>query len=484
MKRIPLLLIFFFSFPSFSFNFTQKHQIALSQAYNLQLKEALYTLNYDSKKTLSVEDVLIINQILLFDDLFQLNEIQKRPILFTNNEVIKWVDNQKISLEEKEFCKARIYFSNCIKSYAEENETKALFYFLKSWQIFKKYNNTKSNAYFQEFNYFFNIFLGNIPENLSWITDKLGFKGNQNVALKSLDIIKETDVIFKNEALLWIMWSNTFIKREKINFIEKEIQAIESSYKNLIITKVLLLSIFKKNGNGQLGYVLSDTLQNDEMSRMSSLYYYKACFQLYKGEFEQAKKSFKKFIISSKLPHYKIDSYFKLLLIAKIENDIENQKLYTHRILNSKIIKTEADRYAFHQIVKKNQLNTALIKSRLFFDGGYLIKADSVLENTSFSAFNNQEKEYFYRKGKVKQALTDTTDAVNNFEKCINQNNTNNYFDALACLNIGELLWKKDSKKAKKYLDMLFTINDYDYQNDTRQKAKIIYKKIDSLHRK
>ena len=118
-----------------------------------------------------------------------------------------------------------------------------------------------------------------------------------------------------------------------------------------------------------------------------------------------------------------------------------------------------------------------LLKSRILFDGGYYIKADSIinLANTKGKIITTKDKlEYTYRRGRIYDEWGKFNKAELYYKKCIKNAKDYPYFYAAKSAlelgyyyeNIGKIA------QAKKMYELILDLDFDEYQNSITQKAK------------
>ena len=97
-------------------------------------------------------------------------------------------------------------------------------------------------------------------------------------------------------------------------------------------------------------------------------------------------------------------------------------------------------------VIKKDNLNFRLLRSRLLYDGGYY--EDARLEISSIEIQNinlDFQDEYFYRLARIESKLSsEDTTVIKYYQKAFEVGqNFNNYYAPMSALQIGLIMKKK-----------------------------------------
>jgi tetratricopeptide (TPR) repeat protein len=110
----------------------------------------------------------------------------------------------------------------------------------------------------------------------------------------------------------------------------------------------------------------------------------------------------------------------------------------------------------------------------MLYDGGYYSKAQNLLIlNGKFFINAIHDGEYYYRLGRVTDALKNYKDALEYYELTITSSDTDKYYACSAALNAGLIyeILKKD-KLALTYFNKCLSLNPAGYSSSLHQKAK------------
>ncbi len=140
-----------------------------------------------------------------------------------------------------------------------------------------------------------------------------------------------------------------------------------------------------------------------------------------------------------------------------------------------------ADKQALNE--SKRELNVTLIKARVLFDTGLLVKAKNVLLQIAVEeccATPYFKAEYYYRLGRIHQEMGNTEEALQWFKKALAVPEVAScYALGNSALQAGTLLVSTDAKQAYEYLKMALTYKSYPFYEGIHQKAKTALAQLD-----
>ncbi len=183
------------------------------------------------------------------------------------------------------------------------------------------------------------------------------------------------------------------------------------------------------------------------------------------------------FLTEFKGRHYIKEAYQKLAWAALVfDADTAQYLEYMQR----------ADKYGYDfldgdkQAQKEADLgippHPILLKARLLFDGGYYTKAYRAMIERE-PGFENDEDhsiEYYYRLGRITQALKNYPDALKYFGRTINSDNERKlYYPCNAALQMGLIYEEQgDFTSAERYYNICLSLSPDDYKSSLHQKAR------------
>ena len=120
--------------------------------------------------------------------------------------------------------------------------------------------------------------------------------------------------------------------------------------------------------------------------------------------------------------------------------------------------------------------DVALLRARLFFDGGYYQKALDVVRTKKESEYLSEAAhlEYCYRSGRILQMMKHPNEATSFFSKTIELGHGSKFYYACnASLQLGLMYEEYGNKeKAKEFYRYCLTLKPDDYRDELHSKAK------------
>jgi hypothetical protein len=320
--------------------------------------------------------------------------------------------------------------------------------------------------------------IGSLPSQYHWIISALGLDGTIQGGIKKLESYlskcKLEPMIEQQQAAIYLalIEFNFGDKQKAWRFYKQYANKLET---NLMQCYVLAYVGGKSGHNQEALQVLESRPNSAKYEQIAYLHFLKGEFMLHQLDFDAA-LSYKKYLISSETKGSEKDVYQRLSWIALLQNDKEKYLLYKHMAekLQSKL---GSEQKLLNQDLANQLLpNKELLKSRLWFDGGYYEQSLAILKQLSAQDLKSsyQKIEYQYRLGRVNHDMGNVGEAIKHYQECLNLGKgINTYFLPNAALQLG-LIYKGLGyiDLAKKYLQQVSDYSGYDYEDSIRQKAK------------
>lgn len=418
------------------------------------------------------------------------NELDNEESFFLNhsNKLIDKMDNCSSNSPYKGYCITDILLQRSIIFGRNKSYIKA-FANLKEAQGYNEENiynyprfipNKKAKA-------IMHLGFGSIPETYSWVLNILDIDASVNQGLYMLETLSQEVLEHKSlsflqtEALLLSSFAHSNLSNKDssnqviVNIFESS--TYDHIYKNNPLLTFARASYFQhdKNNNKALA-----TLVNFEEAKGAESFHYlkflKGISLMYKLD-PQAIQSFDAYLRDFKGHSYRkftIQKKAWLLLIYKgkeaYKNEIKKVDKYENTIL-------DADKQAQKEFDNNLVPNPYLLKSRLFFDGGYYAKALNALKvGNSKGEFEKKELhlEYIYRLGRITDEWGKWETALSYYKKTIQIGQESpRYFAANAAFLAGIIYEKKkDYKNAKLMYNKCLDLDFDEYYDSITQKAK------------
>jgi tetratricopeptide (TPR) repeat protein len=204
---------------------------------------------------------------------------------------------------------------------------------------------------------------------------------------------------------------------------------------------------------------------------------------VFRCDFVKAEKNYLTFLQFYKGKHYLKDTYYKLHLGRCMQRDTAKAMHYLMQLKSKGHSVFESDKRAEHFARQHHFLNPFLLKSRLFFDGGYYNEALETLQQFKWDARTPLiwRVEYAYRNGRILHVLGKKNEAINYYQQALKWNGRADisYFAPSAALHLALLHEeKKDFLSAKKYFKQAQQFKNHEYRNSISYKAKLGLKRV------
>lgn len=198
--------------------------------------------------------------------------------------------------------------------------------------------------------------------------------------------------------------------------------------------------------------------------------------KLFRGDTD-ADLYFKKFLKAHKGKHFIKESHQKLAWYALLNGDRPGYFNHMQQILIKGSSTTDEDKQALLEAETHATPHPVLLRSRLYYDGGYYQKALGQLSDALYATLHQHAHrlEYLYRKGRILQAQKSYAEALHYLMLTISTGQYEKYYfacsAALQCGVIHESLGSDPT--ARKYYLMCLDITPETYKNSLHQKARI-----------
>lgn len=185
---------------------------------------------------------------------------------------------------------------------------------------------------------------------------------------------------------------------------------------------------------------------------------------------------FLQFLSENKTPYYVKEAYQKLAWQSLINGQTGKYAAYMKACLNKGEAIAGGDKNAYQEAESGHQPTEVLVEARLLFDGAYFRRAYDLMKakRPDFFSHKRDQLEYTYRLGRILHGLKRWDEAIEQYEKTIQEGAQESYFFACnAALQIGlihEILGKNES--AETYFRKCLDIQPEEYKTGLHQQAK------------
>ncbi len=313
------------------------------------------------------------------------------------------------------------------------------------------------------------ILVGSIPDKYQWILSVVGLKGSVEQGKNELEKLIHAGNTFSREALLLLSLSEAYILQEPES-AKNRIEHINSDKGQLLI--LTKMSIYIKNSQSELAIKLFENII--QSNNLPHLNYLAAEAYMQKGDYNNATKLYKKYIIEYNGNSNVKDSYFKRYLCKYLSQDTTGLNGLLQQAKSIKIEITEADRYATKILEKEEVVNVGIMKLRLATDGGFYERAREILNEKPILYNKRDSVEIIYREARLEHKLNNMPHAIALYEIAISKSkNENWYFAPNSALMLGHYYAEqKEYKLAKEYYLIAKSYRHHEYKISIDTKAQ------------
>jgi tetratricopeptide (TPR) repeat protein len=188
-----------------------------------------------------------------------------------------------------------------------------------------------------------------------------------------------------------------------------------------------------------------------------------------------ADKPLLRFLETFQGENYMKEAYQKLAWHSLVHGDEDSYHTYMKECLAHGTMRIDEDRYAQEEALAGVAPHAGLLKARLLYDGGYLVRAEGVLDTLDRTSLGiRDDLEYGYRMGRILHAAGREAEALDHYRQTIDQGReTPYYFACNAALQSGLLYEKQGSVvAAEEYFRICLSLKPDAYKASLHQKAK------------
>ena len=322
--------------------------------------------------------------------------------------------------------------------------------------------------------------IGSVPDKYSWTLSIIGMNGSIDQGMSELASLIEK--LKQNDQYSFLLDETYFLYSFLKMNLQNDRKGLQEILRDIQKSDNLLLNfaacrIASKIGKNDLAI---EILKNREQSEAHYPFLY---LEYLMGVYKQNKLDpnaihhFDKYVKHFNGKNYIKSAYMRISWHYLLNGEIDNFELARANIYYFGTTMVGADKEAQESFEKKTQPQLHLLQARLLFDGGYYNEALGVInqiENPMFFSNGHFIIKYFYRKGRIYDALEETSLAIENYHKTIDLGRHNRAFYASkSALQIGLIFEEKGNIiKAKYYFEDCISMKDHQYEQSLEQKAK------------
>ena len=321
--------------------------------------------------------------------------------------------------------------------------------------------------------------LGSVPERYQWILTVAGMQGDLK---NGFVLLEQTMERMKKDNVFSVMLDETYFlysflkmnldnNKEDLNNVLNDIKDSQNILLNFAASRLAT----KTAQNDLAIKILENRTQSSEIHNFLYLDYLLGI-----GKLNQIKKDcllyFNRYLTKFDGKNYKKSTLMRMSWFAFINDDTTAYYTYKEQINSVGSMQIDADKEAQNFYRRKQKPNKALLKARLYFDGGYYQKALNELNQISPNKWNDlhDELDYYYRLGRTHEQLNETNLALVYYNKAFVKGAKEQYFFAAKSSLQMALIYenKKDFKLAEEYFKTTIGLKNHLYEQSIEQKAK------------
>ena len=331
-----------------------------------------------------------------------------------------------------------------------------------------------------------NAVMGALPDGfLKSTLSTFGLKGDLQTGLSMLDKLAEN---LPKSAYEPFYEETVFYYAYVLSDVAKSNQAYAKTmrYTARIADSSLLKSYLqsyvcvRNDHNDEAIAILAEKPSGASYQPFPYLDYLMGIAKLNKLDFTAA-TSFERFLQTNKGVNYIKDTYLHLAWINLLKGNEAGYQAYIGKVKTLGYEYHDKDKQALNE-AKAQMPNKELLSARLLFDGGYFAKALNVLSDAKADdyASTKDKAEYYYRIGRINDALGKDDMALSNYQNAINiGKGLKYYFAAKAAVQMAKIYEvKRNLPKAKAYFNIAINMSGHEQENSIENEAKQGLKRI------
>ena len=330
---------------------------------------------------------------------------------------------------------------------------------------------------------------GSLPSNYQKLVQFFGYESSMDQGLMYLNEFVTCDderpewTLMKKEAEFYMASIYLYLKNDKITAWNR-VDSLTADYQKNPLSAFARVNFADKcRRNDDIIEVISKTPRSSPYGDIPFLSFMMGKAKLNRLD-SDADTYLLQYLSQYSGENYVKSCYQKLSWHALIHGDNANYKKYSQKILTNGNTGLEEDEQAQKFAMSSLVPDTTLLKTRLLFDGGYNKKAFTIIRPAQVKDFETTlyKTEYFYRKGRVYDALMNNNLAEAFYLEAMREGeNLPQYYASYAALYLAELKERSGiNEEAKLYFKkaMSFQANK-EYKKSIEHRAKNGLDRID-----
>jgi hypothetical protein len=319
------------------------------------------------------------------------------------------------------------------------------------------------------------MLIGSVPEKYMWILNAAGLSANLHTGLSNLQKATQQPNEFGKEAQLLLALAQVYMLKQPQQATQLLGTLHQKDADNPLVCFLYGNVLMKENRSEIALQVLLKYPKGSQYAKLFMVSYLIGEIYLQKAEYARALVYFNYFLENHTGKNYKKDARYKMFLCYWLNNDSTQAQLHFAKIKNEGRALLEADQYAQRVANSQTFPNAAIMRVRLFTDGGYFAQASEALQSIKIQMLTGKDQtEYFYRAARLYHLTKQTELAIAQYKKTIEMGKTlPHYFAANSALQLGYLYKAQlQAKEACFYFKMALSFREHEYKNSIDNKAK------------
>ena len=319
--------------------------------------------------------------------------------------------------------------------------------------------------------------VGAIPEQYQWVLNLVGMEGSIIVGLRELkSLLKDEEMEMYHSEILFL---TSFLQLNMTNddlAYKQLLDKIGDEYKKNYLLNFAAARLSNALGmNGFCINILENRPEIEGKYPFHYLDYLLGMSYLYKLDYEKSELYFNRFLKNFKGNNYIKSAYHKLAWISYLKGERLQHK-YFEKVIEEGAGSIDEDKVALKDAKKNYITHSRLLRTRLFYDGGYYEEALFEINSVKIvKKYANFLDEHWYRLARVISKLDYADeDIVARYQKAFDiGRESTSYFAPMSALQIGLIYEKQnDVEQAAIYFEKCLSLSNFDYERGIHQKAK------------
>lgn len=316
-----------------------------------------------------------------------------------------------------------------------------------------------------------NIMAGAAPAEYHWLMSVFGIRGDIQLGLDQLlEYHQGTSGPERLESCLILLYANQIFWHGTVE------QRDDCSAESLTLLRYFHAYQALKSGQGQEVIELLETWQQAEGETALINLNLLLGEALLNSNDARAGDQLIRFLDSFEGEHYVKTAWHKLSWHYLLAGDSVAYKMARDNVIEKGNLILDADKQAFREASEAIFPNIFLLRSRLYFDGGYYLRSQKTLQQIGQGGLSSRKDslEYTYRKARIADRLGERDEAISEYQEVVEAGTGSSwYFPSNAALHLGMIYeeWGDTAQAVKSYQNCL-KMNKSAYRNSIGNKAK------------